>query len=319
MQERWSRSDCSGTQATLRDPFGREVTGLRISVTSRCNLRCFYCHMEGQRGASGEMTPEEIGEIARIAAELGVRNVKITGGEPLIREDIEEVVGGISRAGIKDISMTTNGVLLSGMAASLRKAGLRRVNVSLDTLDPELYWRITGERALPDVLAGIDAAREAGLNPIKINMVLLSGLNENQVMEMMSYAFERGAVLQIIEYVNTGEMPARIHADLECVERMLEGRAMRILVRPEMQMRRKYIMKDGEVEVVRPMHNSEFCMRCTRLRLTSDGHLKPCLMREDGAVDVVSHVRAGDPEGVRKAFFRAVMARRPFWTGRGGR
>ncbi|MEM2875015.1 MAG: GTP 3',8-cyclase MoaA [Candidatus Hadarchaeales archaeon] len=301
----------------LRDSYGREVTGLRLSVSSRCNLRCFYCHMEGQREGAREMTPGEIGGIARIAAELGVRSVKITGGEPLIREDIGEIVGEISRAGIRDISMTTNGVLLAENAASLRKEGLCRVNVSLDTLDPELYWRITGERALPDVLAGIEAAKEAGLSPIKINMVLLSGLNEGGVDEMMKYAFGMGAILQIIEYVPArGRSGLSVRSDLADVERMLEGRAVGVFVRPEMQMRRRYVLQGGEVEVVRPMHNSEFCMHCTRLRVTSDGRLKPCLMREDGAVDLVSYIRAGDRKGAREAFLRAVVARRPFWAGR---
>ena len=306
------RSGFSG-EGRLRDRYGREVRGLRISVTSRCNLRCFYCHNEGCANGEREMTPEEIGEIAGIGAEFGIRSVKLTGGEPLLRDDILSIVREISGAGCDDISMTTNGVLLSGMASRLRDAGLTRVNISLDTLDPDAYEKITGSRSLGDVLSGVEAAVEAGLNPVKINMVLLAGINEKEVHEMMEYAFESGAVLQLIELVNLNEeVFRRYHVDIGRYEEELRARAVRVLVRNDMQARRKYVLPGGEVEVVRPVHNTEFCAHCTRIRVTPDGYMKPCLMRSDRLFDVASHIRSKDRSGAVGEFLRAIEAREPF-------
>ncbi|MEM2877934.1 MAG: GTP 3',8-cyclase MoaA [Candidatus Hadarchaeales archaeon] len=298
----------------LKDRYGREIRGLRISITSRCNLRCFYCHGEGCRAGSTEMTPPEIEKIARLAFELGIRSVKITGGEPLVRDDICDIVKGISSAGFEDISMTTNGLFLAEKAADLCEAGLRRVNVSLDTLRPELYARITGESALPRVLSGIEAALKAGMNPVKINTVVLSGLNEDEIPDMIGYASRHGVALQLIELVDAGgEIFMKHHADLSDIEDMVRKRAIKLVTRDDMQARRRYLLPGVEVEIVRPVHSSEFCARCTRLRLTPDGFLKPCLMRDDGTVDLVSHIRSGDMDGARRAFLRAVEAREPFW------
>jgi len=261
------------------------------------------------------MTPGEIGEIAGIAAGFEVRAIKLTGGEPLIRKDICEIVREISRFGFDDISMTTNGVFLAKFAADLKKAGLKRVNVSLDTVDPATYERITRHRALSRVLRGIDEAIRVDLRPLKINMVLLSGINDAQVDEVMRYAFSKGAVLQIIEYICAGKNPSNeYHVDVGTIEKTLEGKAVRIITRG-MQRRRRYLLSGGEVEVVRPVHNSEFCAACNRIRLTSDGRLKPCLMTNAGEEDILSYIRAGDTEGAKRAFLRAVMAREPFWKG----
>ena len=298
----------------MRDRFGRPLTGLRVSVTNDCNLNCFYCHREGCINGGREMSADEIAKIVEVAAEFGVRRVKLTGGEPILRHDIVDVVAGIARASIEEVSMSTNGTLLADTAHELADAGLSRVNISLDTLDPETYGSITGNHLLEDVLSGLDAALDAGLKPVKLNMVVLAGLNDGEIERMITYASSRGAILQLIELLkmpNGGQNFTRYHLDLGDVERWLSGRARAIQTRHSMHARKRYILPEGEVEVVRPMHNSEFCMHCTRLRLTPDGYLKPCLMRNDNLVDVLSSLREGVADEVRKAFKEAILQREP--------
>lgn len=304
----------------MRDRFGRPLTGLRISVTDDCNLNCFYCHQEGcPAGPIRLMSPEEIGRIVGLAAEFGVRKVKLTGGEPLMRKDIADIVRSIAETEVSEISMTTNGTLLADVAAELADAGLDRVNISLDTLNPETYRRITGEDMLEDVLSGIEAAIAADLVPVKINMVVLAGINDGEIEHMISYAFRQGAILQLIELIHLdGEDPSPYHHDLAEVERGLEQRALVVETREHMNARKKFILPGGEVEVVRPVHNSEFCMHCTRLRLTSDGYLKPCLMRNDNLVDVLSPLREGMMDEAREAFRRAIALREPYFKPMGG-
>lgn len=302
----------------MRDRYGRTLTSLRISVTNRCDLNCFYCHKEGCREGDREMTADEIGEIVRVGSEFGIKKVKLTGGEPLMRDDIVEIVSAVHRPSIIDVSMTTNGTKLAGKARGLAEAGLDRVNISLDTLDPQLYAKITGVPKLDRVLEGIDATLDAGLRPVKLNMLVLRGINEGEVERVMDYALNRGAILQILELLrtpDTAEIYERFHANLEPFERKLRRRASNIRTRRLMQARKRYLLPEGEVEIVRPMHNSEFCAHCTRLRLTPDGYLKPCLMRNDNLVDVLSPLRAGDLEGVHKAFAGAVARREPYFKG----
>jgi len=299
----------------MRDRFGRPITGLRISVTDKCNLACFYCHNEGF-SSRGErlMSAEEIGKIVELAVEFGVRKIKLTGGEPLLREDIIEVLRAIPKPPIEEVSMTTNGTLLAGLAQDLKEAGLDRVNMSLDTLEPETYALITGKSVLEDVLAGVESALKAKLKPLKINMVLLDGVNDGEVDRMFEYASSEGAILQLIELLQTPlneRSFAGCHLDLDEIERRFGERALSVETRYTMHARRKYLLPEGEVEFVRPMHNSEFCMHCTRLRLTHDGYLKPCLMRNDNLVDVLSCLREGSADGVRKAFKEAILRRAP--------
>ncbi|MEW6222788.1 MAG: GTP 3',8-cyclase MoaA [Candidatus Hadarchaeota archaeon] len=300
------------------DRFGRPVKGLRVSITERCNFNCFYCHKEGCPPSASEMTPSEIGSIIRVAADFGVEKVKITGGEPLVRGDVVDVVSAVSVPGIKDVSMTTNGAMLADIAHELAEAGLHRVNISLDTLDQANFSKITGDGSLSSVLAGVDAALEAGLNPVKLNMVVLAGVNDGEVERMIAYASERGAILQLIELIDLNGMEfSTYHKGLSGVEQKLRSMAVGINTRRSMQARKKYILPAGEVELVCPMHNTEFCSHCTRLRLTADGRLKPCLMRNDNLVDVISFVRKGDTDGVHEAFREAIARREPFfkaWT-----
>ena len=302
----------------MKDRYGRSLTSLRISVTNRCNLNCFYCHREGCQGGGQEITADEIGEIVRAGSEFGIKNVKLTGGEPLMRDDIEDIVSAVNQPPIVEVSMTTNGTKLAGKARELAEAGLDRVNISLDTLDPLIYANITGAPKLERVLEGIDAALDADLHPVKLNMLVLRGINEGEVERVMEYSLGRGAILQILELLRMSDMAEiyeRFHVNLEPFEQKLREQALDIKTRRLRQARKKYILPKGEVEIVRPMHNSEFCMHCTRLRLTPDGYLKPCLMRNDNLVDVLSPVSIDDLEGVREAFAEAIARREPHFKG----
>ncbi|MCD6528936.1 GTP 3',8-cyclase MoaA [Candidatus Bathyarchaeota archaeon] len=301
----------------MLDPFGRPTRNFRISVTQRCNLRCVYCHREGETRSDTEMTVDEIVEIVKLGVELGIKSVKLTGGEPLVREDILEIVKGISRIqGIEDLSMTTNGNLLHVYADNLVEAGLNRVNVSLPTLDEKKYRAITGGDLKP-VISGIKAAVDAGLNPVKLNMVYMKGVNTDEVYSMIDFAAETGTILQVIELepINLDEdFYQKHHASLDGLVRYLSGRAIEVKVRRNMQNRRVYVLPEAKVEVVPPIENTEFCMHCTRIRLTSDGKLKPCLMRQDNLVDILTPMRNGADKGTLKnLFIEAIKRRRPYF------
>ncbi|MEM2109198.1 MAG: GTP 3',8-cyclase MoaA [Candidatus Odinarchaeota archaeon] len=300
----------------MKDSFGRDVTNLRISVTQRCNLRCQYCHHEGERDIKKEyMTPDEIAKITSLGAKLGVRKIKITGGEPLLRPDIAEIIRKIKHVkGITEVSMTTNGTLLNQKASEIKKAGLDRVNVSLDTVNYDKYKDITGVDALDKVLKGIERAIQVGLNPVKINMVILKDVNSDEIDSMIKWAQETRVVLQIIELIPLGRLYEEYHVDLKNIEEKLQKTSTRIVER-EMQKRRKYYLHpNGEVEVVRPVHNSEFCSNCTRLRVTSNGYLKPCLMRDDNLQDILTPLRRGAGEQELLEIFRsAIRLREPYY------
>ncbi|HNX18095.1 MAG TPA: GTP 3',8-cyclase MoaA [Methanoregula sp.] len=292
------------TQA-LKDSYGRPVTNLRISLTSRCNLSCIYCHAEGEKNPESEMRSDEIIAIMETAAKFGIRNIKFTGGEPLIRPDILDVIRAVPK-GI-ECSITTNGILLSEMAADLKAAGLRRVNVSLDSLNPETYKKITGSDRLGEVLAGIDAALEVGLTPVKLNMVVLFGINDMELDDFLDYIRgNRNLVLQLIELMHFNN--CEFHEDLSSVENDLAARSEQILTR-RMHHRKKYCLDGAEVEIVRPLHNTEFCSFCNRLRVTSDGKLKPCLLRTDNHVTI----RGKKGEELEALFQEAVARREPFF------
>jgi len=290
----------------LKDPYNRTVTNLRISITSRCNLRCIYCHAEGEVNPKEQMSADEIAELMRIGAQFGIRSVKFTGGEPMLRRDLVDIIRSVP-PGVES-SMTTNGTLLAPKAAELKEAGLARVNVSLDTLRPERYSRITGKDCLEDALEGIDAAIHVGLTPVKINMVLLDGINEDEIDDFMAFVRgKRDLVLQVIELMEFNE--CRFHGDVDSVEQELNERATRVVTR-RMHHRKKYCLDGAEVEVVRPLHNTEFCAFCNRLRVTSDGNLKPCLLRTDNLVNI----RGKHGKELEDAFREAVSRRRPYFT-----
>jgi cyclic pyranopterin phosphate synthase len=299
---------------TLADPFGRKVTGLRIAVTSRCNMSCLYCHHEGEEESSAgqrEISADEIVKVIQAGADLGVRRVKFTGGEPLMRPDLESIIERLPDG--LELSLTTNGTLLAQRARSLAESGLDRVNVSLDSLRPEVYSRITGGTGedLRRVLVGIDAAIEAGLVPIKVNMVVLRE-NEDEVWDMVEFAMGKGVILQLIELLDLSGHG--LGGDLLRIEKELEGRADEIVTR-DMHRRRKYFIDGAEVEVVRPIDNTEFCANCNRLRVTSDGKLKPCLLRNDNLVDLGS----ADLEETKRLIEKATLIRSPYFCEGHGR
>jgi cyclic pyranopterin phosphate synthase len=289
----------------LTDTHGRAATNLRVSVTQRCNLACIYCHAEGERSPESEISLGDIREVLRVAAKLGMRSVKFTGGEPLVREDLLEIVRAVP-PGLES-SMTTNGILLAEYARDLKEAGLARINVSLDSLDHECYRDITGHDRLGDVLAGIEAAQGAGLTPIKLNMVVLKGINEEEVEAFLAYVRgNRHLILQLIELMDLSSCTS--HAEINRLEHDLESRSKIILTR-RMHHRKKYCVDGAEVEVVRPKHNTEFCAFCNRLRVTSDGKLKPCLLRSDNLIDI----RGKRGEELERLFHEAVRVREPYY------
>lgn len=304
----------------LKDDCGRPLLNLRIAITARCNLKCSYCHGEGEekpsRNGTREMMTDEIVRIAEIAAGLGISRIKLTGGEPLARNDVVDIVEGISAVpGLTDLSMTTNGTLLAPLAKELHAKGLKRVNVSLPTLDEKVYRELTGGR-VEDAVGGIKAAVEAGFYPVKLNMLILKGVNERAVPEMMKFAAQTGTTLQLIELepVNvSSKYYSEKHKTLDGYETTLKRNALKIETRQYMQNRRIYYLPNVRVEAVKPIENTEFCLHCTRLRVTSDGKLKPCLMRNDNLVDILTPMRKGASDKEIEQLFRlANQKRRPY-------
>jgi cyclic pyranopterin phosphate synthase len=251
------------------------------------------------------MPDEMVVNVARAAAELGVRSLKFTGGEPLLRKDLADLISQMPED--LDISLTTNGIFLADQAEPLARAGLGRVNVSLDSLNPENYCAITGGKFgdLEGVLAGIDAAKEAGLLPIKLNVVVLKE-NESEIPELIDFSRRKGVILQLIELLDLENLG--ISGDIEGIERSLAGQADSISTR-EMHRRRKYFLDGAEVEVVRPMDNTEFCANCTRLRVTSDGKIKPCLLRSDNLIEIDTC----DTEKIKELLRMANERREPYF------
>jgi cyclic pyranopterin phosphate synthase len=306
---------------SLRDNCGRPLLNLRISITQRCNNRCVYCHREGEvqraNRSAEKMTVEEIVRIAKVAISLGIARIKLTGGEPLMRQDLPEIVSGISAIeGLRDLSLTTNGLLLGGgMAKRLRDSGLRRVNISLPSLNPETYHKLTGGN-LQIALAGIQAAIEAEFSPVKLNMVILQDVNVGDVPDMIEYAGRKGVVLQLIELdpINvSGNYYSAHHRSLDEQEQMLREKAVTIEKRPFMHNRLIYHLPNATVEVVHPIENTDFCMHCTRMRVTSDGKLKPCLMRNDNLTDILTPIRHGaTDEELKRLFVKANSLREPY-------
>jgi len=303
----------------LRDNFGRPLLNLRIALTQSCNLKCLYCHMEGEkrRGSQSiQMTAKEIVQITEAAVKLGISKVKLTGGEPLIRKDILEIVEGIaSIKGIEDLSMTTNGVFLASLAKVLQEKGLKRVNVSLPTLNAETYQKLTGGK-IKNAIAGVKAAVKAELYPVKLNMLLLRGINDHEVWQMIRFAEQAGVILQLIELepVNIAkEFYTQHHLKLNGVAAELDREALKIEARSLMHNRLVYHLPNVKVEIVPPIENTEFCAHCTRIRLTSDGKLKTCLMTNNNLIDVLTPLRNGaSQQEIIQLFKFANQHRRPY-------
>jgi len=299
------------------DNYERPVLNLRVSVTQKCDKHCPYCHREGETNPSTVMTVKEIVRIVRIAISLGISRVKLTGGEPLLRKEIVEIVRGINGLeGLTDLSITTNGTYLKGLAKDLKKAGLNRVNVSLPTLDPNVYNNLMGGD-LQDAIEGVKAAVEAGLHPVKLNMLVLKNVNDGEIEKLIQFAAQTGTILQLIELepINLSKTYyERYHLSLDEIEQKLKKLTSETRIRKYMQKRRVYVLPKVKVEVIRPIENTEFCANCTRIRVTSDGKLKPCLMRKDNLVDLLTPLRNGaDDKKLTETFIEAVKRREPYY------
>jgi len=298
----------------LVDNYGRPWLKLRIVVDSVCNYRCLFCHFEGQSKFLGrELSAEDIGFTASVAKELGVDDFKITGGEPLLRRDIVKVVDEINKVNPKDLSMTTNGYLLDVYAKDLLEHGLNRLNISLHSLDRGKYRFITGVDALDKVLDNIDYVSNLGFKQIKLNMVVLRGLNTDEIPMMIRFAAKYGFVLQLIELMPMGDgfpIFARYYDDLSDIISWLNKHGKLIGTRKDLHNRPLYEVDGVRVEIVKNYNNPTFCAGCTTMRLTSDGKLKTCLYKEP-VVDLWPYIKNRDREGLKKAMIYANSLRRP--------
>ncbi|NVM27585.1 MAG: GTP 3',8-cyclase MoaA [Candidatus Helarchaeota archaeon] len=303
----------------MLDKFNRPLTAIRISITQRCNLDCIYCHHEGENARNlKEMIVDEIIKVVRISTQFGITKVKYTGGEPLLRNDLIEIIQKTRNIPkISDISVVTNGILLEKYAKKLCNAGLDRINVSLDTLCPETYANITKHsgKLIDQVEKGIIEALNCGIAPIKLNMVLLKGVNEAEIEDLIAFTKNRNLILQLIELVplSNSELFNTYHVNLTEIEENLKTQIISTKIR-DMQNRKKYFLENGaEIEMVKPFHNSKFCANCHRIRITSTGMIKPCLMRNDNLIDILTPIRKGVPdEKLYKLFQHAIDLREPY-------
>jgi len=304
----------SGTEKVkmsgLVDSFGRGINYLRISVTDRCNLRCIYCMpLEGVAAVphSEILSYEEICAVVGAAAGLGVKKVRITGGEPLVRAELPRLVEMLAQVeGIEDISLTTNGTLLRKYAGELKRAGLRRVNISLDTLKRDRFREITRCGELKDALDGIEAAMNAGLQPVRINMVVMRGINDDEVADFAAKAYQEGWNVRFIEvmpfcgvadFVPSAELKRRISPGrLEPSSAITGSGPAEYYCLPQAR---------GTIGFISPL-SEPFCSRCNRIRLTSVGQLCPCLVSDEG-VDLKRALRRLPAEGLEQEIKRLIL------------
>lgn len=314
----------------MKDNHGRTIDYLRISLTDRCNLRCIYCMPDDgveQMAHDDILRIEEIEQAVRVAASLGITRVRLTGGEPLVRKGVIDLIRNIKDTpGIEHVAMTTNGVLLPKMAEDLKAAGLSRVNISLDTLDPVQFAMITRRGKLEDTLAGIDAALAVGFDPVKINAVTVRSLDQDYL-AFAKLSIDRDLHVRFIEYMPVGESSGSSgcgwgEADvvpteelIEIIDRRAREDGVGPLVpaggsKPEGWGPARYYEFEGAkgtVGFISPL-SRHFCSECNRLRLTADGKLRPCLF-SDEEFDVRPALRAGDDDGIRAVFAQALGAK----------
>lgn len=274
--------------AVLNDSFGRVVDDLRVSLTDRCNFRCIYCMpLEGLSWLPKPeiLTFEEIIRFVRIMMGLGVKTVRLTGGEPTVRDSVEELVAGVAQLSPDlDLSMTTNGFLLPRLAAPLARAGLRRINISLDTLRPDRFKQIVRVKGIEvgHVLEGMAAAQAAGLHPIKINMVVMRGQNDDEIVEMVALGREKGYQVRFIEFMpldgERGWNQMRVFPAREILERINRVFPLLPVSGRDHEPATRYLFADGKGDVgVIASVTEPFCGSCNRIRLTADGQIRTCL------------------------------------------
>lgn len=296
----------------MKDQFGRTIDYMRISITDRCNLRCRYCMPERIEWLPKEelLSLEEIAEICRLASSLGIRKIKITGGEPLVRNGCDRLIGMISQIpGIDQVSLTTNGILLADYAESLRRQGLHAVNVSLDALDPDIYAQITGYHKLPQVLDGLHAMEQQQI-PTKINVVLQRGVNETECLALAELTRHHAFDVRFIEL-----MPIGHGKQLTCVSntevfQKLSDHYGTLLPDPDTHGNgpaRYYTVEgfQGSIGFISAIHG-KFCNSCNRIRLTATGDLKPCLCYQE-RISVKDALRSGDTKEAQKLLAQAIF------------
>ncbi len=267
----------------LEDSHGRKINYLRISVTDRCNQRCKYCMPESGIGKLNHMEilrNEEIISFVKVAAEQGIDKIRITGGEPLVKKGILDLISGIKKIdGIKEIGLTTNGQLLKEFAFDLKSAGINRINVSLDSLNPEKYRYMTRGGVLAKVLNGITKATEAGLTPIKVNTVLIGGFNDNEINDFMTFAKKNNIIWRLIELMPIGEVSNWSNMNYIDGATLLNNHPeLTNITKSSLEKDKTFYNKNLDISI--KLINSltgKFCESCNRIRLTSDGKLKPCL------------------------------------------
>ncbi|MGC3965721.1 MAG: GTP 3',8-cyclase MoaA [Rhodocyclaceae bacterium] len=303
---------------TLIDTFGRRIEYLRLSVTDRCDLRCTYCMPKGFKGfeqPADWLTFDEIERVVRMFAQHGVSRLRITGGEPLLRRDLPELLGRLSLLpGIDDLSLSTNATRLAPFAAPLRAAGVRRLNVSLDALDRHRVLQISGRDCLPAVLKGLDAAQDAGFAPIRINMVVMAGVNDDQIDPMVNFCFGRGFELRLIETMPMGD------TGRAAAYKSLEGERRRLVELHDLAPQsapagggpaRYWQTPDGRHRIgfITPI-SEHFCGHCNRLRLTVNGTLHACL-GDEGGIDLRSVLREHPSDAELLAAIHRAVATKP--------
>ncbi len=304
----------------LLDKIGRAITDLRISVTDHCNYKCVYCRTGNDGAMFADLPFAEYFRMVRLLVDQGITKVRITGGEPLLRRGVVEFVCKLSKLRTVDgqpidIAMTTNGHLLAEMAQSLKDAGLQRVTVSMDAVDPERFARITRvPNGFDSVLAGIRAAKRAGLEPVKVNCVLMRGFNEDQIIPFGMFAREEGVVVRFIEFMPLEEgrvwSPEIVVTLEEIVHRMSEYLPLKEIEHEHSETARRYVFEDGigEIGIIAPVSHP-FCGHCSRIRITSDGKIRTCLFSAWDH-DLYGLMRRGTSDDELADFIRAVVNRK---------
>jgi cyclic pyranopterin phosphate synthase len=295
----------------MLDNYGRRINYLRVSLTDRCNLRCAYCMSAGgitKREHRDILSLEEIEHIVRAASKLGIDKVRLTGGEPLIRKGLLKLIENLAQIkGLKDLSLTTNGILLQEYARDLKRAGLTRVNVSLDSLDREKYRRITRGGHLDDVLEGIRLAREVGLTPLKLNIVLIGGFNDDEIEDFVNLTLTNDLEVRFIELMPVGEAQTWRKSSFIPNETVLEKvpRLIPLPFKGHGTVARLYKLPSGKgkVGLISPI-SSHFCSYCNRIRLTADGKLKPCLHSNQEV-----SLKNAHPDELLRLMFEAIKAK----------
>jgi GTP 3',8-cyclase len=310
---------------SLHDKFGRAITDLRISITDRCNYKCVYCRTGNEGALYGDLPFADYLRMARVLVGMGISKVRLTGGEPLLRRGVVEFVRELaslspnhSNHGNKDsldIALTTNGHMLAEMAQPLKDAGLTRVTVSMDAVDPERFARITRvPNGYDHVLAGIRAARRAGLWPVKVNCVLMRGFNEDQIIPFGMFAREEGVTVRFIEFMPLEEgrtwAPSTVVKLDEILTRMAEYRPLVEIPHARSETARRYRFDDGvgEIGIIAPVSHP-FCGHCSRIRITSDGKIRTCLFSVWDH-DLHAQMRRGASDAELAEFIRGVVARK---------